>query len=342
MVIHYKCQSCGDDMAFDSKSGMLTCPSCGRRDQIEEIPEEFITARFTDDEAKEYHCQNCGAVLITEKSTAATSCSFCGAGVVLADRLSGDLAPHKVIPFTISKDEATKAFRKWCRNGLLTPKGFMTGDRIKSITGMYVPFWLYDLNSRVQARALCTKVRVYESGDYIYTETRYYDVFRDINLDYVKVPVDASKKMNDELMDKLEPYDYSRLKEFKMPYLAGFLAEKYDYSDEELAGRAKAKVAPYIESYLSSTFAGYNSVSYQMKSIDMKKIRSQYVLLPVWMFSYDYKGKQYIFAMNGQTGKIVGKPPLSTKKIAGWFAGIAGGTFFILTVISQLVAGGGI
>src|SRR5690606_31706922 len=191
-------------------------------------------------------------------------------------------------------------------------------------------------------RALCTKVRVYESGDYIYTETRYYDVFRDINLDYVKVPVDASKKMNDELMDKLEPYDYSRLKEFKMPYLAGFLAEKYDYSDEELAGRAEAKVAPYIESYLSSTFAGYNSVSYQMKSIDMKKIKSQYVLLPVWMFSYDYKGKQYIFAMNGQTGKIVGKPPLSTKKIAGWFAGIAGGTFFILTVISQLVAGGGI
>ena len=58
------------------------------------------------------------------------------------------------------------------------------------------------------------------------------------------------------------------------------------------------------------------------------------------MFSYDYKGKQYIFAMNGQTGKIVGKP-LSARKIAGWFAGIAGGTFYILTVISQLVAGGG-
>src|SRR5690554_6620035 len=246
MVIHYKCQNCGDDMVFDSNTGMLSCHSCGRRDRIEDLPEEFITARFTEDEAKEYHCQNCGAVLITEKSTAATTCSFCGAGVVLADRLSGDLAPKKVIPFTISKDEAVKAFQKWCRNGLLTPKGFMTGDRIKSITGMYVPFWLYDLNSRVQARAVCTKVRTYERGDYIYTETHYYDVFRDINLDYVKVPVDASKKMNDELMDKLEPFPYDRLKEFKTPYLAGFLAEKYDYTDDELTERAKGKIANYI------------------------------------------------------------------------------------------------
>lgn len=340
MVIHYKCQNCGDDMVFDSNTGMLSCHSCGRRDRIEDLPEEFITARFTEDEAKEYHCLNCGAVLITEKSTAATTCSFCGAGVVLADRLSGDLAPKKVIPFTISKDEAVKAFQKWCRNGLLTPKGFMTGDRIKSITGMYVPFWLYDLNSRVQARAVCTKVRTYERGDYIYTETHYYDVFRDINLDYVKVPVDASKKMNDELMDKLEPFPYDRLKEFKTPYLAGFLAEKYDYTDDELTERAKGKIANYIESYLSSTFAGYHSVSYQQKSIHTNKTNSQYVLLPVWMLNYDYQGKQYLFAMNGQTGKIVGKPPLSSKKIAAWFAGIASGTFFILTVISQLAGGG--
>ncbi len=113
-------------------------------------------------------------------------------------------------------------------------KGFMTADRIKSITGMYVPFWLFDLNSKVQVNAVCTKVRTYTQGDYIYTETKYYDAFRDINLDYLKIPVDASEKMNDELMDKLEPYPYDQLKEFKTPYLAGYLAEKYNYTDEEL------------------------------------------------------------------------------------------------------------
>src|SRR5690606_30837637 len=126
--------------------------------------------------------------------TAATTCSFCGAGVVLQERLSGALAPAKVIPFTISKEEAMQAFKKWCRNGRLTPKGFMTADRIKGITGMYVPFWLYDLNTKAKVEAVGTKVRKYTRGDYEYTETKYYDVYRDIDLSYVKVPVDASEK----------------------------------------------------------------------------------------------------------------------------------------------------
>ncbi|MFP3488727.1 TFIIB-type zinc ribbon-containing protein, partial [Staphylococcus sp. SIMBA_130] len=126
----------------------------GRKDNIEDFSEEFITTTFSEDEAKQYNCNNCGAVIITEADTTATNCSFCGAGVVLGDRLSGDLAPAKVIPFTISKEEAMAAFRKWCRNGRLTPKGFMTADRVKGITGLYVPFWLYDLDSKADVKAV--------------------------------------------------------------------------------------------------------------------------------------------------------------------------------------------
>src|SRR5690606_25329176 len=132
----------------------------------------------------------------------ATHCSFCGSSVVLGDRLTGKLAPAKVIPFAISKEEAQRAFRKWCRNGRLTPSGFMTGDRIKSITGIYVPFWLYDLDNHIEVHATGTKVRTYMRGEYQYTETQYYDIYRKIRLHYVDVPVDAAEKMNDELMDR--------------------------------------------------------------------------------------------------------------------------------------------
>src|SRR5690606_37237553 len=124
-------------------------------------------------------------------------------------------------------------------------------------------------------------------GDYIYTETKYYDVYRDINLDYVKVPVDASEKMNDTLMDKLEPYHYDQLKSFKTPYLAGYIAEKYNYDDEQLFPRVKSKIAGFIDSYISSSIAGYASVSYKQKQINTKKQQSAYVLLPVWMLYYD-------------------------------------------------------
>ncbi len=327
-------------MVFNSETGTLSCGACGRQDNIEDFSEENIITTFEEDEAKEYHCENCGAVLITEAETAATTCSFCGAGVVLADRVSGTLAPAMVIPFSISKEQAGAAFKKWCRNGLLTPKDFMTANRIKNITGMYVPFWIYDLNSKVQVSAVGTKVRTYTKGEYIYTETKFYDVYRDINLDYLKIPVDASTKMNDELMDKLEPFPYDQLKEFKTPYLAGYIAEKYNYDDKELLPRAKDKIDGYIESYIKSSVSGYATVNYKRKDINVKKVHSSYVLLPVWMVYYDYNKTEHIFAMNGQTGKVVGKPPISKGKVAGWFGGVAAGTFVSLKVVSMLMGGG--
>ncbi|MEW9094700.1 MAG: TFIIB-type zinc ribbon-containing protein [Clostridiaceae bacterium] len=338
MVIHYKCPSCGGDMVFDSQSGKLSCHSCGRKDNIEDFSEEFITTTFSEDEAKEYHCKNCGAIIMTDAETTATTCSFCGAGVVLGDRLSGTMTPAKIIPFTISKEEAMKAFTSWCKNGRLTPKGFMTADRVKNITGMYVPFWLYDLNSKVKVNAHCTKVSKYTRGDYIYTETKHYDVYRDINIDYIKVPVDASQKMNDEIMDKLEPYN--NLKDFKTPYLAGYIAEKYNFDDKDLLPRAKLKIGAYIESYISSTITGYSSVNYGSKQIDTRPKQAYYTLLPVWMVCYDYNKSEHTFAMNGQTGKVVGKPPISFEKVAMWFGGIAGVTFIILKLISVIIGGG--
>ncbi|MDF2539928.1 MAG: ydjG [Herbinix sp.] len=378
MVVHYKCPNCGADMAFDSQTGLLRCGSCGRTEKIDkmesenhihqdesttfEMDEEDKKASeaafdndytdpsdadeptsystFKENEASEYHCKNCGAILITDALTTATTCSFCGAGVVLGDRLTGALAPAKVIPFTISKEQAQEAFKKWCKKGLLTPRDFMTADRIKNITGLYVPFWLYDVNGRGEAHAVCTRVRTYTMGDWIYTETKYYDVYRKVDLNYLKIPFDASKKMDDKMMDKLEPYQYANLKDFNMPYLAGYIAEKYDYDDTQLLPRVKERVIPYVDSYIHSTISGYHTVNYQNKDIYVRQKHADYTLFPVWMVCYDYKQADHIFAMNGQTGKIVGKPPLSKAKIAAWFTGISAASFLVMQLLTLLFGGG--
>lgn len=329
-------------MAFDAESGALSCGNCGRQDNIEDFSDEFIETVFEEDEAKEYHCNNCGANIVTDADTTATSCSFCGAAVVLADRVSGILAPSLVIPFTISKRQAEEAFIKWCRKGLLTPRGFMSASRIKKITGIYVPFWLYDLKNEAKIHAIGTRVRTYTRGEYIYTETKYYDVYRDLRIDFSRVPVDASEKMDDVLMDKLEPYHYSDLKDFKTPYLAGYIAEKYNYDAKELFPRVKEKMNKPLDDFIRSTVSGYTSVRYKNKNITTKSRKSLYTMLPVWMVYYDYEQSEHIFAMNGQTGKVVGKPPLSKGKIAAWFGGIAGGSFLLMKIISYIVTGGGI
>lgn len=364
MVVQYKCPNCGADMAFDSTTGMLHCDSCGRDENIESMPKmdqdnykkdtnqnsnrytdndfhnnENNHQHFSESDVNEYHCKNCGAVLITDKDTTATTCSFCGAGVVISDRLSGDLAPAKVIPFSINKQQAQEAFKKWCKKGLLTPKGFMNADRIKSITGLYVPFWLYDLNGRGEVDATCTKVRSYSQGEYIVTETSYFNVYRQVDLNYLKVPVDASEKMNDELMDKLEPYHYDNLKEFNMPYLAGYLAEKYNYDDQALFPRVKDRVDDYVDDFIRSTISGYSSTTYNHKNINIRERKADYVLFPVWMVCYDYKKSEHTFAMNGQTGKIVGKPPLSAGKIAAWFSGISAASLLLIKIITVIMGG---
>jgi hypothetical protein len=364
-------------MAFDSQTGMLRCGSCGRTDSIDQMAgksqtsggdytyqmdeedrqaaesgfnqeysntsdtdEQSNHSTFGENEATEYHCKNCGAVLITDAQTTATTCSFCGAGVVLGDRLTGSLAPAKVIPFSINKEQAQEAFRKWCRKGLLTPSDFMTADRIKNISGIYVPFWLYDLNGRGELDATCTRVRTYTMGEWIYTETKYYHVYRKVDLNYSRIPCDASKKMEDGMMDKLEPYEYNNLKEFNMPYLAGYIAEKYDFNDEEMLPRIKQRASSYVDNYINSTIGGYTTVNVHQKFINILKRKAEYTLMPVWMVYYDYKKADHIFAMNGQTGKVVGRPPLSAAKIAAWFAGISGASFLLMRILTFLLGGG--
>lgn len=356
-------------MQYNSASRCLKCDSCGREIDIEKMPapeidhddngdkdepilEPFQSSSIEDEkdfknfeknagfhtfgavEGNQYTCKNCGAVVITTTDTTATHCSFCGAPVVLGDRLSGEMAPVKIIPFTIEKKQAVDAFRKWCKNGRLTPKGFMTADRIKNITGMYVPFWLYDLEGTGEADCTATRVRTYTRGNYIYTETKYYHVYRRVHLAYEKVPADASEKMNDELMDKLEPFSYSDLKTFKMPYLAGYLAEKYNFDDQQMLPRIMSRVKRYAEDYLRSTITGYATVHYNRSNIDLHQANAYYTMLPVWMVCYDYHDSEHIFAMNGQTGKIVGKPPLSKAKMAAWFISISAVVFALLRVIT--------
>ncbi|GGA42260.1 TFIIB-type zinc ribbon-containing protein [Paenibacillus physcomitrellae] len=340
-VIEYKCPNCGSGMVFDSATGKLSCPSCGRQDNIEQLQDPLTQTVFTEeDQAQEYHCTSCGAVIITDADTSATTCSFCGSAVVLGDRLTGDLAPALVIPFSISKEEAMKAFKKWCKNGLLTPNGFMTADRVKSITGIYVPFWLYELHNNVEVQGHATRVRTYTRGDYQITETQHFEVYRRLKLNYKRVPVDASKKLNDELMDKLEPFPYGEMKDFKTPYLAGFIAEKYSFDDGELLPRAKGKIRGYIESAISSSVSGYTTVNYTNKNIDTSLKQSDYALLPVWMVYYDFNKQQHTFAMNGQTGKVVGKPPISKAKVTAWFAGVSCVSLVALKLLSLVMGGG--
>ena len=335
MVIDFKCPQCGGGMEYDSEQGTLMCRSCSFEQRIEDAPEEKTKVVYEDEQ--EFFCNGCGAAIVTEPEVSATHCPYCGSAVAFRSRLTGQYAPDKVIPFTVSKEEAKQIYKKWAKNGILTPKDFMTEKRLGEITGLYVPFWLYDMNVDAKADCLCTKKSSRRQGDYIIQETKYYHVYRQANLSYRKVPADASYEMKDEIMDLLEPYSYEELTDFHPGYLAGFQAEKYGIDAKGLTGRVEHRLQKYAYDYIKNSINGYSSVTYQSQDCNVKELQHYYALLPVWILHYEYNGKKESYTMNGQTGKVVGKPPVSKARVAKWFSVLYGGSMALLALLSYLI-----
>ena len=272
---------------------------------------------------KAYSCPSCGAELLCDVTTAATSCPYCGNPSVLPGQFTGSLKPDFVLPFKLSKKDAIKALKKHYLKKPLLPSTFSKANHLEEVKGVYVPFWMYDGKASGSAQFHATAVRTYTSGDYEITETSHYDVRRAGSIDFEKVPVDASSKMPDDYMDSIEPYDYAELKPFSTAYLPGFLADKYDVSVEDSRERADKRCTGSLVSALERTVSGYTTCNETGRDIRLKRGKVHYALLPVWILNTKWEGKDFLFAMNGQTGKLVGSLPVSTKRAVGLFAAIA-------------------
>ena len=87
---------------------------------------------------------------------------------------------------------------------------------------LYVPFWLADCDIDASADYEARITRSYTSGDYHMTHTKYYDVSRAARMTYTGVPADGSKKLDDKLMDSIEPFFYDGAVPFDMTWFSGF------------------------------------------------------------------------------------------------------------------------
>ncbi len=332
--LNFRCENCGGVMEFDPVTQKMKCPHCGSEKDVRDMKVEDIG--FSHEDFKVFKCSNCGAQLLTDDNTTSTFCSYCGSSTLIESRVIGENAPTYIIPFKYKKEKAIEEFRKWSKKGLLTPDIFRRSTTVEKVSGIYVPFWLFDVDGDLQASGECTKVRYSSDDEYDYVHTSYYHVHRDISANFVKIPADASTKMDDDIMDKLEPFYYDDLKEFNMAYLSGYLSEKYNMNFDSLMPRIKQRANEYLETFLDRELAMYDGHSmHSQKSVRLN--RAIYAVFPVWILNYRYQGKNYIFAMNGQTGRIVADLPWSKKKAALWFVGLTILFTLILIVIGMVI-----
>ena len=327
----YKCPACGGAIEFDSKSQKMKCPYCDTEFELETLKEldaqmereagqqDDLSGWQTDaggewqegetDGMNVYTCQSCGGEIIADENTGASNCPYCGNPVIMTEKFKGALRPDLVIPFKLDKKAAKEAYYRHIKGRTFLPKAFRRENHIDEIVGIYVPFWLFDMETNALVTYDAERSRVWMSGDVEYTEHEFFKIERGGTMAFEHIPEDGSRKMEDDLMESLEPYDFKDAVPFKDPYLAGYVAERYDVEADECKKRAKKRAKASIKRELRDTVKGYSIVKPVSDNVKIQKASQKYALYPVWILNTTWRDQKYVFAMNGQTGKMVGDLP---------------------------------
>ena len=323
------CPACKAELNCDTGEKEATCPGCGAEFEVEALlayaarKEEKKPDNMTwdtqaggqwqqgeTDGLRVYSCKTCGGEIVADETTGATACPYCGNPVVLTGHFAGSMKPDLVIPFQVDKKAAIAALNNHYKGKRLLPKVFKDQNHIEEVKGLYVPVWLFDADADAQVEYEATKVRTWSDSDYDYIETRHYAVIRGGTLGFADVPVDGSTKMDDTLMESIEPFDISGAVPFQAAYLPGYLADKYDVDADASIGRANERIKQSTEDAFRSTVVGYTSVTTVDSNVRLENGRARYALFPVWILNTQWKGQKFTFAINGQTGKIAGDLPM--------------------------------
>lgn len=332
-VLDVQCPSCGAPIHFNSALGKMKCDYCNNVFDPASFKSEYDDIQDVSyDNYVTYNCPDCGAEIVTDENTSATFCLYCGNTAIIKNKLSGEFKPDKIIPFKIEKEEAIKAFKKVTIGKPLAPKLFNLESNIERITGLYVPYWLYEINVHGSVSAEGTNVSSWTSGDYKHIKTDYYDLERQGSMIFKSVPVDGSMKLDNAFMNSLEPFYFHYLVSYNHAYLSGYYAEKYDVSKEIAFEDAKERTLKTTRNTMIEDMGNYTTKSIRYNTLSPDIVKIEYALLPIWMVNVKFKDKYYMFAMNGQTGEFIGDVPLDKKRVIIF-------SIIIFTLVFALIIG---
>ena len=326
-----KCPNCGATVTFDPATGGMHCEYCGYTCELPK-PEEgndvcemdFESAIHTEsfnwgEQKKSVQCKQCGAVSIYDALETAAVCPFCGSTSVMPAATDNTIAPGAICPFTITKEQAGEYFEKWLKKKWFAPRKAKRNSRPEAFHGVYLPYWTYDAQttSNFTARAGYDKI-VRDKDGKTKTETNWKHVCDVYQKSFDDVTVMASKRQEGSGVRECEPFDFSKLVPYSPKVVAGFIAERYSIGLKDGWERAQKK----IQSDLRSDISNYVRMNWHADRADSirfstlySNITYKYILVPTWISSFKYKDKTYQFAINGQTGKLGGKAPVSVWRV---------------------------
>lgn len=345
-----KCVDCGGTMDFDPETGKMSCPYCGRQEEIKIENENFVAEELDfssvsdanncdwGTQTKKVTCKSCGAQTVYSAEDIANVCPYCGSNQVMEEKVENIMAPGGVIPFSVSSQDASVRFKSWIGKKFFCPKLAKESAKPKAFQGLYVPYWTFDAHTDSHYTGQYGKRRTVRRNGKMVTETRWYSTSGYYQQSFDDILVCGASDQNQQLLAKMEPYDTRQVVAYKPEYMAGFIAESYTVKVKDAWENAKNKMAQVIRSGIArkienENFAQDSRVAHV--STSYSNVTYKYLLLPVWISSFQYNGKVYHFVINGQTGRVAGKTPLSPVKIALTVAAV----IIVILILSWLYGG---
>jgi len=352
----YKCLCCGSPLVWSAEEQVCKCTSCDNKyplATLQAAQQSAAAAAAPNDvinwneyqvnpmitEMVSYTCPSCGGEIVVDGTVAATRCPYCDNVAIMQPQVTGMIRPDYIIPFRLTKEDAKAALREFYKGKKLLPNRFSEENHMDEITGIYVPFWLFDCVASANMTFDATTVTKWRDSMYDHTKIDHFLLQRSGTLSFERVPVDGSTRMEDAYMDAIEPYDYTGLVPFEQAYLSGFVANKPDVDVKGSLPRANERVINSTVSAFSATASGYASIVPRSRSVQAHEGHIAYAMLPVWLLTTRYEGKVYTFAMNGQTGKLVGTLPVDEGKYKRHMFTLAGIVAGIAIVLTALIGG---
>ena len=263
-------------------------------------------------DVKSLECKNCGARLQFNPSQVSMTCAFCASEYFMEIPESEEQRKEKenaeLVLFKVDKEQGKKIFSEWIKKGLFKPNDLVSSFKHKEFDGAYIPFYRVNSDAVTQwngrdkfevKSAEGDKPAVYEYKDRSGNRS---DSYKDF--------ISVTHGLDQDEVDQILPFDDNETKPFDQQLMMGYKFENPGVTKDNAEETARERVKNWERDACSSLCDELGSTS-----TTISNLRSKLMMLPIWILVYLYKNKPFRVLINGQTGKISGKKPISGIKV---------------------------
>jgi hypothetical protein len=234
----------------------------------------------------------------------AVECPYCGSHQLISSAETEALVdPQAIAVMQIEEQDAIRRVQEWFGSGWFAPDDLTKAAKRRILHPAYYPFWTFDGILELHWACEVEEGSGGQHQGWVRRTGVECELFND-------VLIPGLKRLNLKELRKLGPYNLMDVVEFKPEYLAGWPALTYDRPLAKASLMARERVVRDVRRQLHNrVFPGRQKRGLKPGGVNWADMTFKYVLLPLWIGTYHYQGKEYQVIVNGQTGKVSGEKP---------------------------------